>query len=563
MPERNLFVRWSIVASFCTLSLGLAGCTNFAPGDFKKLLGDATNLSAEEELNSDKYYFEPETRSALRDLKGPSESDSSTAAIVLPANEEIALQDNNQTNDSESQNLEPWVSEEVKDLIPPPGLVSQSPLKPIDFDKQARKQMGQDDASSLRKQKLITLKAQPAKKVEPSENRQSIARLQPIEPTKSIEPIISESPLLPAEPIELPSEEIVDQRFPPNHEEVVQLPVPDIADESADSSSVEDALAEVDAVVATMEVMPPFAAAPEVSEPPGHEPLVIAQEGGDFALPTELSSLEDTHSVNFDPSFVGTDWQSSDSELDSCEQEGMVPCKNPSSNCSECETNNDFEVPPPPKPVILVTAKDSTPEIETSSPKVSRIDEQVEAAGSGSVIPSTAEVPNVAPASHAEVIPSKPATPAPTLEELREKIAKMEEEAELSLVNVSFCTSVSGYGQFTPFVNNDFKAGQRLLVYCEIENFTSIETPSTQGSSFRTRLRGSFQIQDSAGETIQQKEFPVVEDVAKAKRRDFYVHLPVRIGELSPGSYRLQVMMEDLSGNKTAKLSQMLEFTVN
>ncbi len=149
-----------------------------------------------------------------------------------------------------------------------------------------------------------------------------------------------------------------------------------------------------------------------------------------------------------------------------------------------------------------------------------------------------------------------------TLTHLRNAVAHLESLANLRVVAGEFCTEVSGYGQFNPFVHNVFPVGQKVLVYCEIENFNSTPQTSEDGDTFLTRLRGSYAIYDSSGHAVQQAEFPTLEDVARKRRRDFYMHLPITIGNLAAGNYELHLLIEDLGGNKTASLTPPLLFTV-
>ena len=149
-----------------------------------------------------------------------------------------------------------------------------------------------------------------------------------------------------------------------------------------------------------------------------------------------------------------------------------------------------------------------------------------------------------------------------TLTHLRNAVAHLESLANLRVVAGEFCTEVSGYGQFNPFAHNVFPVGQKVLVYCEVENFNSTPQDSENGVSYLTRLRGSYAIYNSSGHAVQQAEFPTLADTARKRRRDFYMHLPITIGNLDAGNYELHLLIEDLGGNKTASLTPPLLFTV-
>ena len=149
-----------------------------------------------------------------------------------------------------------------------------------------------------------------------------------------------------------------------------------------------------------------------------------------------------------------------------------------------------------------------------------------------------------------------------TLAHLRNAVSQLESIASLRVSSGQFCTEITGFGQFRTFDSNQFKAGQKMLVYCEVENYRTIENQSATGSDFRTRLRGSFAIYDAGGKVVQQAEYPTVDDVARKRRRDFYMYMPVTLGDLPAGEYMLHALVEDIHGNKTASLDPPLPFTV-
>lgn len=149
-----------------------------------------------------------------------------------------------------------------------------------------------------------------------------------------------------------------------------------------------------------------------------------------------------------------------------------------------------------------------------------------------------------------------------TLEHLRNAVSQLESIASLKVTSGQFCTEITGFGQFRTFPNNVFTSGQKMLVYCEVENYRTIEQQSVTGNDFRTRLRGSFAIYDSEGKVVQQAEYPAVDDVARKRRRDFYMYMPVTLAELPAGNYVLHALVEDVHGTKTASLDPPLQFSI-
>ena len=149
-----------------------------------------------------------------------------------------------------------------------------------------------------------------------------------------------------------------------------------------------------------------------------------------------------------------------------------------------------------------------------------------------------------------------------TLEHLRKAVERLESMAALKVSAGKFCTEISGFGKYKPFASSVFESGQKTLVYCEVENYMSNAHVVNSESSYHTRLRGSYVIYDSQGRVVQQSEYPAVEDVARNRRRDFYMYFPIQIGDLAAGDYKLELLVEDLSSNKTAALKPGITFQV-
>ena len=149
-----------------------------------------------------------------------------------------------------------------------------------------------------------------------------------------------------------------------------------------------------------------------------------------------------------------------------------------------------------------------------------------------------------------------------TLEKLRSAVSYMESVASMKIVNATFCSKVVGFGQFTPTETMTFAAGQQVLVYCEIENHSAQPRIQDDQTLFSTRLSGSFVVYDNQQNAVRQDSFPVVEDLARQRRQDFYMHIPLTFGELPPGEYTYQLMVDDVGGNKSASLPAPIRFTI-
>ncbi|MFK7769103.1 MAG: hypothetical protein AB8B55_17905 [Mariniblastus sp.] len=149
-----------------------------------------------------------------------------------------------------------------------------------------------------------------------------------------------------------------------------------------------------------------------------------------------------------------------------------------------------------------------------------------------------------------------------TLGHLRKAVDRLEALANLNVTNGAFCTEISGFGQFKTFPSTNFKPRQRMLIYCEVENYLSNQKLVDGSEQVHTKLRGSFAIYDSHGRVVQQAEYPVVDDISRKRRRDFYMYFPLQLGELVAGQYKLVLNVEDLNGNKTATIEPAMNFSV-
>jgi len=134
---------------------------------------------------------------------------------------------------------------------------------------------------------------------------------------------------------------------------------------------------------------------------------------------------------------------------------------------------------------------------------------------------------------------------------------RLREVSPLELRNIEFIQSVDSFGQFKKFPQPEFREGQEVLLYVEIDNFTSVRS----GDTFETVLSGGYEIYDPAGRRVDARKFAQVKDSCQQQRRDFYV--PYRIympDEIAPGSYRMELTITD---NKAEKFGQAsIEFRI-
>ncbi|WP_145391083.1 hypothetical protein [Stieleria neptunia] len=122
----------------------------------------------------------------------------------------------------------------------------------------------------------------------------------------------------------------------------------------------------------------------------------------------------------------------------------------------------------------------------------------------------------------------------------------------LTLSSLEFCTEIESYGQIKPFEGNRFVAGQQVILYCEIENFAAEDL----NGYFQTQLQGSYDIYSTNGTKVISQLLPVDQQQSRNRLRDYFVAYQMNLPKgLPPGTYRLQLTIEDIVGKKYGQSS--------
>jgi len=151
--------------------------------------------------------------------------------------------------------------------------------------------------------------------------------------------------------------------------------------------------------------------------------------------------------------------------------------------------------------------------------------------------------------------------PAKRSAEARSHLAKAEkrlsEASTLSVKALNFCTEVSSYGVYEKFKDYRFKAGQPVILYCEVENFRSEES----AKGFHTALRSSYQILDPQGRRVAEHDLALTEEFCQNERRDYFIRYFVSVPErIYDGKYTLQLTIVDTLSQKIGQST--IDFTV-
>ena len=136
---------------------------------------------------------------------------------------------------------------------------------------------------------------------------------------------------------------------------------------------------------------------------------------------------------------------------------------------------------------------------------------------------------------------------AKVLREIRDAAGELAAASKLDVRNLAFCEKVESYGWYTEFSRNQFKPKQQVILYAEVENFTAEKTGD---EAYETELQGSYQIFDSRGNLVDERELPRDKEVCRNYRRDYFLAYLIYLPDgLSPGNYRLELTVEDIKGS--------------
>ena len=143
-----------------------------------------------------------------------------------------------------------------------------------------------------------------------------------------------------------------------------------------------------------------------------------------------------------------------------------------------------------------------------------------------------------------------------TTELLESAERHLRQAAPLAVSKACFCYRINSYGSYDCFDRSEFRAGQPVLVYAEVQNFRS--DTGTDGL-YRTRIRSLVEVVPAAeagvlASPVDRREFPATEDASRSLRSDYFhsyrIDLPT---QLPAGTYMLRLTITDeLSGKSTA-----------
>jgi len=157
-----------------------------------------------------------------------------------------------------------------------------------------------------------------------------------------------------------------------------------------------------------------------------------------------------------------------------------------------------------------------------------------------------------------------PLRSAKVLRSLRDATSELAAASKLEVRNLAFCTDVDAFGWFREFPRNEFQPKQPVVLYVEVDNFAAEKKSPT---SYETELQGRYQIYDTGGRIIAERQLEPDKAVCRNYRRDYFLRYIIYMpNDIAPGRYRLELIIEDLKaeakypGRKQGE--GMIEFTI-
>ncbi len=151
-------------------------------------------------------------------------------------------------------------------------------------------------------------------------------------------------------------------------------------------------------------------------------------------------------------------------------------------------------------------------------------------------------------------VTDEPQAPAdrPRVDALHAAILALEDQAPLQITDLRLCRKVTGFGNFDPLDASSLRAGQAVIIYCELSGLRS----EAQGDGYRSRLASHYEVVPAAGgePVVKRSSLGAAEDLCRRRRRDYYANYRVDLPRgLAPGSYVFRLTQEDaIAGRSTS-----------
>jgi len=137
--------------------------------------------------------------------------------------------------------------------------------------------------------------------------------------------------------------------------------------------------------------------------------------------------------------------------------------------------------------------------------------------------------------------PADPPTPSAVLDTA---LPAFENRTPLTIRAMQICREVRGFGDVDPLDSRSLRAGQTILLYCELDGLRDLRIAAGFVSRIHSRVE-LFRSKDGA--PIWSQDLGVAEDHCARRRRDSFANCRITLPvPLPPGDYRLRLIQNDL-----------------
>ena len=130
---------------------------------------------------------------------------------------------------------------------------------------------------------------------------------------------------------------------------------------------------------------------------------------------------------------------------------------------------------------------------------------------------------------------------------LLEMADRLRGQSELRIPTLSLCTRVDGFGNYEPITHLFANREYPVILYCEIENFSS---HLNAAKNWETNLTQESLLYNASGQRVWEDKRTSIADTCRNRRRDFFVVKMIRIPPLAAGQYSLKITISDPQTNR-------------
>jgi hypothetical protein len=152
---------------------------------------------------------------------------------------------------------------------------------------------------------------------------------------------------------------------------------------------------------------------------------------------------------------------------------------------------------------------------------------------------------------------AQPSEMARLVSQLESMTNTLRPHAALTIEKLCFCRQIKSFGVYQPLIDHEFRPGELVQVYAELQNFTD----EPRGDVHSVRLVSRLEIREFNGSRVWRLDPDPAPDVSQSRRHDlFNKYLFQMPAAISPGLYILAVRVTDVPTGRTVE--RTLDFRV-